>query len=70
MESMSKALVDELSIEVVACAHDDCWKKAVCKGRVWFILFDDMEADVVKIYFSGCFDANTVALGVTEAPRL
>ena len=50
MGRMCKALMDELSSEVAAHAHNAWEKKAVRDRRVQLIVFDNMEIDVVKFF--------------------
>ena len=49
MESMSKSLMDELSIEVAANDHISLLNNVVWTRRVLLILFDNVTVDVVNI---------------------
>ena len=49
MESMSKSLMDELSIEVAANDHISLLNNVVWTRRVLLVLFDNVTVDVVNI---------------------
>ena len=51
MGIMSKSIMDELSSEAEADDHDAWSNKAVRNHRVWLVLFDNMEVDIVKVVF-------------------
>ena len=58
--------MDELSIEIVDHSTDFWRNKLVWNRRVWLILFDNMEINVVKVVSNSCFDDENVALRVEE----
>ena len=66
MGSTYKALTDELRREMVDNTHYAWGKKSVWTLRLWLILFDYVEIDVVKVVFDSHVDGKIVALGVTE----